>query len=170
RCASASSPPGRERTSMSTTDLESYLAELRILHAKRRPAHIPDHVVYPAGEITIPAHVSHWARERGDAVALVFEGRELTYRELDDAHRRLAGWLAAQGIGRGDRVAVYLGNSPEFVIAFLAILRLGAVHVPVNPMFAPAELAHELGDSEPSLIMTNEQLAPAVAEIEGRLG
>ncbi|MBM9462056.1 AMP-binding protein [Aeromicrobium sp. YIM 150415] len=154
---------------VSTTDLDSYIADLRQLQARRRPAEIPDHVVYPAGEITIPAHVSHWAAQRPATTALTFEGTAFTYPELDDLHRRLAGWMADQGISRGDRVAVYLGNSPEFVIAFLAILRLGAVHVPVNPMFAPAELTHELRDAEPGLVLTNRALASTVEEVQPRL-
>lgn len=154
---------------VSTTDLDTYIADLRRLQARRRPSGIPDHVVYPAGEITIPAHVSHWAAQRPDTTALTFQGVDYTYPELDDLHRRLAGWMSAQGISRGDRVAVYLGNSPQFVIAFLAILRLGAVHVPVNPMFAPAELTHELRDSEPRLVITNQALASTVDEVQPRL-
>ncbi|MGV9868004.1 AMP-binding protein [Rhodococcus koreensis] len=149
--------------------LEEYLIELRMIQARRRPQGISPTVTYPAGEITIPGHISHWADVAPDCAALVFEGRRYSYADLDDAHRRLAGWMAARGVGRGDRVAVYLGNSAEFVIAFLAILRLGAVHVPVNPMFAAAELTHELRDSEPALVITSTELRRTFDKVLGRL-
>ncbi len=143
-------------------DLDTHVADLRALHAARRPEGVPAETVHPLGEITIPAHVTAWARARPDHVALSLEGTSHTYAQLDDAHRRLASWMAARGVGRGDRVAVHLGNCTEFVIAFLAVLRLGAVHVPVNPMFQAAELAHELTDAEPALIITSSPLLPAL--------
>src|SRR5699024_3863816 len=108
-------------------------------------------------------HVSHWARQRPDQRALVIGDEQYTYADLDIAHRRLAGWLNAQGVAQGDRVAVYLGNSSEFAIAFLAILRIGAVHVPVNPMFGPAELGHELSDADVSLVITKTALTHNIA-------
>ncbi|MET0467490.1 MAG: AMP-binding protein [Aeromicrobium sp.] len=142
--------------------LDAYLAEVRQLQDALRPAGIPAEVTYPAGEITIPAHVSHWAAERPDHLALALGDTRYTYAELDDAHRRVATWMSEHGVSRGDRVAVYLGNSTEFVVAFLALLRLGAVHVPVNPMFQPAELAYELLDSEPVLVVTATALSPTL--------
>lgn len=144
-------------------ELEHYLTDLRARHDKVRPASVPTDPEYPLGHPdTVPAHVSHWARKAPDRAALVFEGRTWTYAQLDDSHRRLASWMSARGVAAGDRVAVHLGNSPEFVVAFLAILRLGAVHVPVNPMFQPAELAHEINDAEPHLLLTEQELLPVV--------
>lgn len=152
-------------------DLETYLTDLRARHDRIRPAGIPTEPVYPLGEPrTVPAHVSHWAEKAPDRLALVLEDDHWTYTELDDQHRRLAGWMSAQGVRAGDRVAVHLGNSAEFVLAFLAILRLGAVHVPVNPMFQPAELAHELNDAEPTLVFTNQALSPALEAARDRIG
>ncbi|MBA4608037.1 AMP-binding protein [Aeromicrobium sp. Marseille-Q0843] len=149
--------------------LDAYLTEVRRLQDARRPAGIPAEVTYPAGEITIPAHVSHWAGERPDHLALALGDTRLTYAELDDVHRRVATWMSEHGVSRGDRVAVYLGNSTEFVIAFLALLRLGAVHVPVNPMFQPAELAYELLDSEPVLVVTNTALSSTLEACADRV-
>lgn len=149
--------------------LDAYLTEVRRLQDALRPAGIPAEVTYPAGEITIPAHVSHWAGERPDHLALALGDTRLTYAELDDVHRRVATWMSEHGVSRGDRVAVYLGNSTEFVIAFLALLRLGAVHVPVNPMFQPAELAYELLDSEPVLVVTNTALSSTLEACADRV-
>ncbi|MCW2719240.1 MAG: acyl-CoA synthetase [Pseudonocardia sp.] len=135
-------------------DITDHLADLRARQETRRPTDTPRTVTYPVGEITIPEHVSHWAATVPDRVAICHEERELSYLDLDDAHRRVAGWLHDAGVRVGDRVGVHLGNGPEFVIAFLAVLRLGAVHVPINPMFRPGELTHEIQDSGARVIVT----------------
>ena len=70
---------------------------------------------------------AHGARE-----ALVFEGRRWSWRELGDEAAQVAAGLAAHGIAKGDRVVLFLGNLPEFVIALYALQRLGAIVVPVN--------------------------------------
>lgn len=114
---------------MSTAlSLDEYVAELAARQRDLRPTGIPHEVAYPAGEQTIPGHISHWAAQRPDHVALLMDDQRFTYAELDDVHRRVAGWMTAHGVSRGQRVALYLGNSVEFTIAFLALLRLGAVH------------------------------------------
>src|SRR5699024_5242193 len=143
-----------------------YVGELAELQCRQRPDGIPHETIYPAGQMTVPAHVSYWAEQRPDQSALVVGDQRYTYAALDEGHKRVAGWLSDQGIALGDRVAVYLGNSSEFAIAFLAILRIGAVHVPVNPMFGPAELSHELGDADASMVITNAVLADTLAACE----
>ncbi|TVT18961.1 AMP-binding protein [Amycolatopsis rhizosphaerae] len=143
--------------------LEAYLSGVRARQEKVRPAGTPSEVVYPLGEIAIPEHVAHWARRYPDRPAIEFEGRTTTYGELDELTRRLAGWLESAGVRAGDRVGVYLPNTPQFVVAMLAALRLGAVHVPVNPMFQTAELAHELADSGAEVVITLDALLPTLA-------
>ncbi|MCT4357387.1 AMP-binding protein [Streptomyces sp. Je 1-79] len=75
-----------------------------------------------------------------------FDGR-LTYRETDALSDSVAGHLAAQGLERGDRVAVMLQNSPHFVLALLGAWKAGATVVPLNPMYKSAEVGHALRDS-----------------------
>jgi malonyl-CoA/methylmalonyl-CoA synthetase len=79
---------------------------------------------------------------------------EYTYRALFAAADRLAAGLAEQGVGKGDRVAFFLGNRPEFVIAYLAVIRLGAIMVPVNLRYRRLEITHIVGDCAPVLIVT----------------
>ncbi|MFG2950541.1 class I adenylate-forming enzyme family protein [Streptomyces adustus] len=76
-----------------------------------------------------------------------FDGR-LTYREADELSDSVAGHLAARGLERGDRVAVLLQNSPQFVLAVLGAWKAGATVVPVNPMYKSGEVAHVLRDAE----------------------
>lgn len=150
--------------------LETYLEDLRARQAAVRPTGTPHEVQYPLGEIPIPAHVDHWAAVRPDATAIQFEDVTITYADLSDLHQRVAGWLASQGVGVGDRVALFMTNRPEFIVAFLAVLRLGAVHVPVNPMFQAAEFVYEINDAEPTLIITQESLLPIIEQSVDRIG
>ncbi|WP_037771342.1 AMP-binding protein [Streptomyces sclerotialus] len=147
------------------TRIEHYLTDLRTRQDRARRGRQADTVRLRAGERTVPGYVHHWAATAPDRPALVFEGHETTYRELDEASDRLAGWLAAQGVRPGDRVGVHLPNCPQFLVAMLAVLRLGAVHVPVNPMFKAAELRHELTDAGTRLVISRTELAPAIEEI-----
>ncbi len=79
--------------------------------------------------------------------ALTFLGRTMTYRALVKAVESFAAALQSLGVRKGDRVAVILPNCPQNVIAFYAVLRLGAVVVQHNPLYTPAELHHQLADS-----------------------
>jgi malonyl-CoA/methylmalonyl-CoA synthetase len=78
----------------------------------------------------------------------------LTYADLFARADALAAGLAARGVVKGDRVAFFLGNSPEFVIAYLAVIRLGAAMVPINLAYRRREIDHMLTDAEPRLIVT----------------
>ncbi len=149
-------------------DMDAHLADLRRRHERMRPADTPDEVVYPAGEISLPAHVDHWARLRPDRTAIVFAGGETSYAELARLVAAVSGWLRAAGVRPGDRVAVHLPNSAQFIVAMLAILRAGAVHVPVNPMFKAAELIHELGDCGAEVVIGLDTFLPLVQEVRPR--
>jgi acyl-CoA synthetase (AMP-forming)/AMP-acid ligase II len=82
--------------------------------------------------LTVPELVARSARRDPDAPALVCEGDRRSFGELEERARRLAGALAARGVGPGDHVAMLQYNGIEFVEAFLAIQKLGACAVPVN--------------------------------------
>jgi fatty-acyl-CoA synthase len=97
--------------------------------------------------LAIPAMVAASARRVPEATALVFEGRRVSFAELDRRSAALAAALAERGVGRGDRVAMLMYNRVEFVEAFLAIQRLGACAVPVNFRLAAEEAAYVLEDS-----------------------
>ncbi|TFV62273.1 acyl-CoA synthetase [Geodermatophilus sp. DF01-2] len=128
-------------------EIDAHVADLRRRRAQVWPPGVPREVRYPLGEITLTAHLRHWARERGDRPAFVVGDRTLSYAQLDEQSDRLAAHLVADGVRPGDRVAVFMGNSLEFVLAFHAILKAGAVHVPVNPMFRGEEVRYELEDT-----------------------
>jgi acyl-CoA synthetase (AMP-forming)/AMP-acid ligase II len=113
----------------------------------------------------LPALLARQARRVPDRAALIFYGRELTFRELDSAVGRFAGWLRSRGIQPGDRVAISLENSPQFAIAYYGALRAGAINVCLNPMHKAVELLHEFEDSGARVLLTSEQGYAVVAPI-----
>jgi long-chain acyl-CoA synthetase len=86
------------------------------------------------------------ARDYPDAPALQFFGRETTYAELQAAIDRAAGGLRALGVKPGDPVAIVLPNCPQHIVAFYAVLRVGAVVVEHNPLYTPRELRKQFED------------------------
>ncbi|HEX2253569.1 MAG TPA: AMP-binding protein [Thermoanaerobaculia bacterium] len=93
--------------------------------------------------------------------------QELTSAQLHARGEALAARLAAEGLARGERLALYLPNGPELVLAYLAALRLGAVVLAMNLAYRAPEVAHLLADAEPRLLLTDaagrEHLAPLLA-------
>ncbi|KUI07905.1 non-ribosomal peptide synthetase [Mycolicibacterium acapulense] len=100
---------------------------------------------------TMTALVEAQAARTPDAVAVVYEGRNYTYRELNESANRLAHWLIERGIGTEDRVAVLLDRSPELVITALGVIKAGAVYQPVDPTYPEDRLTFILSDSNPKL-------------------
>lgn len=99
-------------------------------------------------------------------VALIERGREIGHVELDALVSRAAAGLAANGVERGDRVAIWLGKSVESVAASFAVSRAGGVLVPVNPVLRPAQVAHILADSGAALLLTNRARRDALKAAE----
>ncbi|OBI80288.1 non-ribosomal peptide synthetase [Mycobacterium sp. E740] len=87
------------------------------------------------------------------AVAMVYEGRDYTYREVNESANRVAHWLIRRGIGTEDRVAVLLDRSPELVFTALGVIKAGAVYQPVDPTYPQDRLTFILSDSDPKLVL-----------------
>ena len=83
----------------------------------------------------------------GDTTAVVFYGRKMKHREIHELSLRFAAALHDLGVKKGDRVAILLPNCPQFIIAYLGILRLGAVASAVSPLYTPREIKYQLNDS-----------------------
>ena len=94
--------------------------------------------------MNIAHHVERGHRLFPDKIALIFEDKTFTYKQLDELAGRVANGLRGLGIKRGDRVALFLPNIPEFVIAYLGILKIGAIAVSINVMLKTAEVSYIL--------------------------
>jgi acyl-coenzyme A synthetase/AMP-(fatty) acid ligase len=97
-----------------------------------------------AAALTIPALLARRAREEGETQALVSDEAAITYAGLDDESHRLARRLVAAGIAQGDRVALMMPNGIDWAVASLAVMRIGAVLVPMSTLLRPPELVAQL--------------------------
>ena len=97
-----------------------------------------------------------------EKIALVFQGQKISYRELDGLANSFANALAKLGVKKGDRVALYMTNRPEYIISVYGIARLGAVFTPMNPTYKEGEIEHQLNDAEASVLVVQESLYPLV--------
>jgi len=105
-------------------------------------------------------HIVHdVARQNGTKAAIIFADEPISYAELDARIERAANGLAARGIGHGDRVALLLPNVPDFIVAYYAVMRCGAVVVPVNVLYKNEEIAYILRDSEAKVLIVHSQFA-----------
>lgn len=112
--------------------------------------------------------LEHSAARFGPQVALDFYGSTTTYAALADHVVRAAEALRRLGVGKGDRVALVLPNCPQHVVAFYAVLRLGAVVVEHNPLYTAGELEHQLADHGAQVAVVWDRAAPLVQRIAPR--
>jgi len=137
----------KERNMAVDDGLGEELDRLKGLWAQHWPNGRPTAIRYPLGEQPLTAYLAHWASRQPDKPAVVFHGRQWTYGEIDRLSDGFAAAARDAGVVAGDRMALFLPNCPQFIIAFFGILKLGAVHVPISPMSKTQEVEHELVDS-----------------------
>ncbi|HEY1440970.1 MAG TPA: condensation domain-containing protein, partial [Mycobacterium sp.] len=108
--------------------------------------------------VSIPVLFGAQVARAPEAVAVTFDGRGMTYRELDEAANRLAHLLAGRGVGPGERVALLLPRSVEAIVSILAVLKTGAAYVPIDPAVPAARVEFLLGDAAPIAAITTADL------------
>lgn len=113
---------------------------------------VPPGINYPG--TTLQACLDETSARYPDRTAIIFMGKKITYSALSKMVNRFAASLQRLGISRGDRVVLFLPNSPQFVIAYYGILKAGAVVVPANPLYTQRELLHLLEDSGATTVIT----------------
>jgi long-chain acyl-CoA synthetase len=118
---------------------------------------------------TVPQAFDEATARAPDRAALVFYGRTIAYRELRDATDRLACALARLGLKKGERVALYLLNSPQFIIAYFAALKCGAVVTPISPVYTSHEVRFQLEDSGARAIICQDILYEKVEKSGAKL-
>src|SRR5438552_7151151 len=137
-------------------------------HASNQETQISDELVttrpwlpsYEEGvpvQLDIPDRPLTWlldnaARRYPNNTAIIYFSHKITYAQLSTLANRFAIGLQKIGVKKGDRVALALPNIPQYPIAFYGALRAGAVVVPTNPLYTERELAHQLNDSEATVL------------------
>ncbi len=116
---------------------------------------VPYHIEYP------PVPLFHFlkeaARKYPDRPCTIFKGAKITYAEMDAITDRLAAGLVEMGVKRGQPVGIFMPNTPQFIMAFYAILKAGGAVVATNPLYTAREIEHQMNDSgvEIMLVMSN---------------
>ena len=115
---------------------------------------------------------AHQAGIRPDEVAIfnVADGRKLTYGQLEERSNRLAAYLQASGVGRGDRVAILAANGPEYFELVFACGKIGGIAVPLNWRLTENELAYILGDSSPKVMIHDANFVEMCRSLQQRCG
>jgi long-chain acyl-CoA synthetase len=131
------------------------------------PPKVPHHLAIP--DVLLTQLVEESVRKWPDRTALIYYGSKWSYRRFWELSERLAAALRREGVGPGDRVALYLPNIPAYPIAFFAVLRLGAIVVQVSPLYIGQDLIHLLNDSKPKALVTLEILYPNLAKVQGEV-
>ncbi|HVP29693.1 MAG TPA: long-chain-acyl-CoA synthetase [Myxococcota bacterium] len=121
------------------------------------------------GAASVADLVERQARSAPSAPAIRFEGRTVTYGELDAAASRVAHWARSQGVARGDVVALFLENRPEYLFLWIGLAKLGAVAALVNTNLRAGPLAHSLRVAGATLHVVGAELSGAYAEARAAL-
>ncbi|MEM2265432.1 MAG: long-chain fatty acid--CoA ligase [Candidatus Hadarchaeales archaeon] len=123
---------------------------------KSYPPGVPAEIEVP--NKSIPEIFDEASEKYADKTALIFYGRKISYRELRENVDRFATALHDLGVKKGERVALYLPNCPQFVISYFGILKTGATVTPISPVYVSKEVAYQLKDSEAKTIICLDTL------------
>ncbi|MBE9469957.1 MAG: long-chain fatty acid--CoA ligase [Chloroflexi bacterium] len=127
---------------------------------KYYPEGIPAEIDIP--EKSLPQVFDEAVEKWRDRTAVIFYGRKITYSELKDHVDRFAAALFDLGVKKGDKVALYLLNCPQFIIAYFAALKVGATLTPISPVYVSGEVKHQIEDSEAKVIVCQDLLYDCV--------
>jgi long-chain acyl-CoA synthetase len=156
---------GKEYTTMQDRDLGKL--DSHTLWKQNWPTGIPSCTSFPYGKITIGEYLRKQAEIMPDGVAINFYGKEMTWKYWDDAADRLANALSDLGYKKGDSILIYMYNSPQICIAYIAAVRLGLIIFMADPGFKEFELQYELQDSGATLVFAfdlNYEYVQAIRE------
>jgi long-chain acyl-CoA synthetase len=127
------------------------------------PKGVSKHIEYP--EVPLFEFLTNTAKKHPDSTAIVYVDRKITYRELDIATDKFATALNDLGVKKGDKVAIFLPNIPQFVISYYGAIKIGAIETAISPLYKEREVEHQLNDSEAETIVVLDLLYPIVEKV-----
>jgi long-chain acyl-CoA synthetase len=151
---------------MATRRKPKKAAELQKPWFRYWPENVPKHLDYP--RVPLSGLLKKTAEKYPDHPALVYFDRTITYRELDSLSDKFATALNQLGVTKGDKVALFLPNFPQFIIAYYGAIKLGAVATAISPLYKEREVEHQLCDSEAQTIVVLDLLYPIVEKIRAK--
>jgi len=135
---------------------------------KNWPEGVSTELKYRLGMKPLHEYVQQNAIDYPDKPAFIFYGKVLTWGQLDDYVNRFANYLNSIGIKKGDRIALFMQNCPQYIIAHFGIQTIGGIVTPCSAMFKEWELEYELNDSEARLLVTTDDLYPIAEKVRGK--
>jgi len=129
---------------------------------------VPATVKYP--KVPLFTFLEESASKYPQNRALSYLGNNISYLKLDRLVNKAANALTGLGVQKGDCVALYLANTPQFIIMLYGILKIGAIAVPINPLFTSAEVAYELKDSGAKTVIVMSRFYPVIQQIKEETG
>ncbi len=127
------------------------------------PEGVPKHIDYP--NVPLSDLLKTTAVAYPNHTAIVYFDKPMTYRELNVAVDKFATALADLGVKKGDKVALFLANMPQFVIAYYGAIKIGAIETAISPLYKDREVEHQLVDSEAETIVVLDALYPIVERV-----
>jgi long-chain acyl-CoA synthetase len=125
---------------------------------------VPTTIDYP--EVPLYRLLEDSAQEFPNNPCTIFKGAKLTYAQMDELTDRLAAALADLGVRKGTPVAIFMPNSPQFVMAFYAILKAGGIVVATNPLYTGREIEHQMNDSGAEIMLVMSNFYNLVKEVQ----
>jgi long-chain acyl-CoA synthetase len=116
---------------------------------------VPATIDYP--QVPLQFFLEDSAKKYPNAPCTIFKGAEISYKEMNEITDQVAAALASLGVKKGDRVGIFMPNTPQFIMAFFGILKAGGVVVAVNPLYTPREIEYQVNDAgiEIMFVMSN---------------
>ncbi len=128
------------------------------------PTDVPQKLKYP--KIPLFEILRETAKKYPQRIALSYFDKEIAYLELDQLSEKFAVSLSRLGVKKGDRVALFLPNIPQFIIAYFGILKAGAILTTMSPLHKEREVEHQLGDSEAKVVVVLDSLCQIVENVK----
>lgn len=127
---------------------------------------VPQSLEYP--DVPLYHFLETSAKKYPDQPCTIFKGAKISYREMSELTDRLAAGLASLGIKKGDRVGLFIPNTPQFVIAYFAVLKIGGVVIATNPMYSAREIEHQANDSGMEVMIVMSNFYQRVKEVQSK--
>ncbi len=138
------------------------------LEKKSWPSYLPKQLDYRLGEKPLHEYLKYNAEKYPRSVPYNYYGNKITWAMLNDYTNRLAQFLKENHIKKGDRVALYMQNCPQYIIGYFGIQTIGAIVVPLNPMYKEAELDYFINEVDIKAVISTEDLFPRLYAIKDK--
>ncbi|WP_273853586.1 class I adenylate-forming enzyme family protein [Guptibacillus spartinae] len=133
------------------------------------PDGVPSTLTYRYGKRPLHEYLSIHADQKPSEVAIDYYGYQLTWEKWNQHSNQLANYLERIGVRQGDHIALFMQNCPQYLIAHYAIQKIGAVVVPLNPMYKTSELTYSIKEANIKGIICGIELLPMLEKIEEAL-